>query len=107
MKFRLILTGVYLLLTLYVWWDFTRINRDGLANAGLFFVTAPVTIFGLIIDAIRGSNRFTLLPTGYGYLMNHALYYLPAVAVTALLFWWIGSAIDRRRRYAASRSTSP
>lgn len=97
MKFRLILPGIYLLLALYVWWDFTQINRDGLANFGLFVVTAPVTVLGLIIDAIVGSKSFSLLPTGHGYLRDHALYYVPAVALTGLLFWWIGSAIDRMR----------
>ena len=96
MNFRLILPGIYLLFAIYVWWDFTRINHDGLANVGLMLATAPVTIVGLIIDAIIGSKSFSLLPTSHGYLTDHALYYVPAVAVTALLFWWVGRAIDRR-----------
>lgn len=96
MKFRLILPGIYLLFAIYVWWDFTRINHDGLANVGLMLATALVTILGLIIDAIIGRKSFILRPTGHGYLTDHALYYVPAGAVTALLFWWIGRAIDRR-----------
>jgi hypothetical protein len=97
LKFRLILPGIYLLFAAYIWWDFTRIAHDGLANMGLMLATAPVAIVGLIIDAIVGSKSFSLLPTGNGYLTDHALYYVPAAGVTGLLFWWIGRAIDRRR----------
>ena len=97
MKFRLILPVIYLLFAAYVWWDFTRIARDGLANMGLMFATAPVTILGLIVDAIIGSKTFSLMPDDHGYLANHAIYYVPAAAMTALLLWWLGSAIDRRR----------
>ena len=97
MKFRFTLPAVYLLLAIYVWWDFTRINRDGLANVGLFVITAPVTAIGLIIDGIVGSKSFSLLPTSHGYLTNHALYYVPASAATVALFWLIGRTIDRRR----------
>ena len=93
---RFILTGLYLALALYVWVDFTGIARDGLANVGLFLVTAPVTAVGLLIDWIIGSKNFALLPDGFGYLGNHALYYVPAVAVTAALVWLIGRKIDRR-----------
>ncbi len=93
---RFILPGLYLALALYVWIDFTRIARDGLANVGLFLVTAPVTAVGLLIDWIIGSKRFALLPDGFGYLGNHALYYVPAVAVTAALLWLLGRKIDRR-----------
>ena len=93
---RFILTGLYLALALYVWVDFTRIARDGLANVGLFLVTAPVTAVGLLIDWIIGSKSFALLPDRFGYLGNHALYYVPAVAVTAALVWLLGRKIDRR-----------
>ena len=93
-----ILPGLYLALALYVWVDFATAARDGLANVGLFAVTLPVTIVGLLVDAIAGSKAFLLLPDGFGYLGNHALYYVPAVALTTALLWWLGRAIDRRRR---------
>ncbi len=93
---RFILPGLYLLAALYVWVDFTGINRDGLANVGLMLVTLPVTLVGLLLGWIAGSSSFILLPDGHGYLADHALYYVPAVVVTALLFWWLGRAIDRR-----------
>ena len=94
---RFILPSLYLLFAAYIWWDFTRLPPDGLANSGLFLVTAPVAVLGLIIDMVAGSKRFFLLPDGYGYLMNHALYYARAVVVTALLVYWLGRTIDRRR----------
>ena len=93
---RFILPGLYLALAAYVWWDFTRTAHDGLANLGLFAVTLPVTAVGFLIDAATGTTGFSLMPSGHGYLTDHALYYVPAVAVTAALFWWIGRAIDRR-----------
>jgi hypothetical protein len=93
---RFILPGLYLAFALYAWIDFARANRDGLANIGLFLVTAPVTAVGVLIDSITGSRRFSLLPDGFGYLGNHAIYYVPAVALTAVLFFLLGRTIDRR-----------
>lgn len=92
----MILPGLYLLLALYVWFDFATAARDGLANVGLFLVTPPVAALGLLIDWLTGSTKFSLLPDGHGYLVDHALYYVPAVAATAALFWLIGRKIDRR-----------
>lgn len=93
---RFILPGLYLALALYMWIDFATAARDGLANLGLFLVTFPVALIGLLIDWLAGSKTFLLLPDGFGYLGNHALYYIPAVAVTAALMWLLGRAIDRR-----------
>ena len=93
---RFILPGLYLVLALYVWIDFATAARDGLANVGLFLVTFPVALVGLLVDSLIERSRFSLLPDGFGYLGNHALYYVPAVAVTAALLWWLGRAIDRR-----------
>lgn len=94
---RFILPGLYLLLALYLWIDFAMAARDGLANVGLFLVTFPVALAGLLIDSLIDSKSFSLLPDSFGYLGNHAFYYVPAVAITAALWWWIGRAIDRRR----------
>ena len=93
---RYILPGLYLLLAAYVWFDFTRINPDGLANVGLMLVTLPVTLLGLTLGAIVGADKFVLLPGGYGYIGDHALYFVPAAALTAALIWLAGRAIDRR-----------
>ena len=93
---RFILPGLYLALALCGWIDFVRINHDGLANLGLMALTLPVTLIGLLLGALLGQSSFVLLPDSFGYLANHAFYYVPAVAVTALLWWWIGRAFDRR-----------
>ena len=92
---RYILPGLYTAFAVYAWIDFTRTNHDGLANVGLFLVTLPVTLVDLALSAALGKTGI-IMPDGYGYLGNHALYYVPAVMVTAALFWWIGRAIDRR-----------
>jgi hypothetical protein len=94
---RFILPGIYLAFALYVWMDFTGIARDGLANVGLMVATLPVTLVGLLLGSLMGGSSFVLLPDGFGYLGNHAIYYVPAVAITASLWWWIGRAFDRRR----------
>jgi hypothetical protein len=88
------LPGLYVAFAIYGWIDFTRTNHDGLANLGLFVITAPVTIVMLIVDAIAGRAEFTM-PHGHGYLGDHALYYFPSVSLTALLMWWMGRQIDR------------
>jgi len=84
----------YLVFAIYAWIDFTRTNHDGLANIGLFLVTFPVTMVDLIIGSIMGRTSI-LMPHGHGYLGDHALYYGPAVLVTAALWWLAGGAIDR------------
>jgi hypothetical protein len=86
---------IYLAFAGDAWFDFTRINHDGLANVGLMMVTAPVALVGLLLSEGGGSE---LLPGGYGYLTDHAKYYVPAVAITALLLWSLARLIERRAR---------
>jgi len=88
------LPGLYLAFAVYAWFDFANTNRDGLANVGLFLVTAPVTLMFELLGSALGRS---LYPDGHGYLADHALYYVPAVAVTALMPWWFGRAVDRYR----------
>lgn len=88
------LPALYLAFALYGWIDFINTNHDGLANVGLFLITLPVTIVLLIFGSLMGQTSMPM-PDGHGYIGNHALYYVPAVAATALLFWWLGRAIDR------------
>jgi hypothetical protein len=85
----------YLAFAIYAWIDFTRTNHDGLANVGLFLGTFPVTIVDLIVGGIIGRSSI-IMPHGHGYLGDHALYYAPAVIVTAALCWLIGRLIDRK-----------
>ena len=89
------LPGLYSAFAIYGWFDFARTNHDGLASIGLFLITAPVTLANLVVGSMLGRTS-GLTPHGYGYLGDHALYYVPAVAVTASMCWLIGRAIDRR-----------
>jgi hypothetical protein len=88
------LPTLYVAFAVYAWVDFVHINHDGLANVGLFLVTLPVTLIDLLLGILLG-RREVLMPHGHGYIGDHALYYFPAVAVTASLFWLLGRAIDR------------
>jgi hypothetical protein len=88
------LPGLYLAFAVYGWVDFARTNPDGLANLGLFLITAPVTVVMLIIGGLLGRQSFPM-PSGHGYLGDHAFYYVPAVLVTAVILWFVGRAIDR------------
>ena len=85
---------LYLAFATYGWIDFIKTNHDGLANVGLFLITLPVTVVSLILGSLMGQSAMPM-PQGHGYLWDHALYYFPAVAVTAVLWWLIGRAIDR------------
>ena len=87
LPFALWLPGLYLLFAIYAWIDFAHTNHDGLANVGLFLLTAPVTIV-LLVTGMP-------MPHGYGYLGDHALYFGPAALVTASLLWIAGRFLDR------------
>lgn len=91
---QLALPVLYVAFAIYAWFDFVNTNHDGLANVGLFLVTLPVTIIVMIAGSSRGQASMPM-PTGHGYLGDHALYYFPAVVVTAALWWMIGRIIDR------------
>ena len=92
--FQIALPALYVTFAIYGWIDFVNTNHDGLANVGLFLITFPVTIVLLVVGGMMGRSEI-LMPDGFGYLGDHALYYFPAVAVTAFLWWLIGRAIDR------------
>jgi hypothetical protein len=100
MKARFIVPAVYLAFATYAWIDFVRTNPDGLANVGLMLVTLPVTAFGLLLGVATGRSSFMLIPSGFGYVGDHALYYWPSVLVTASLLYCvcaaIGNAVPRR-----------
>jgi hypothetical protein len=96
MKF--IVPVAYLLLAAYVWVDFVQTNPDGLANIGLMIVTLPIAALGLLLGWALGQESFVLLPSGFGYLGDHALYYWPSVLLIALGLYWIGVVFGRRRR---------
>ena len=98
MKIRLILPALYLSVAAYVWVDFVGTPPDGLANIGLFLVTLPVTVVGLLMTELwGGGGSFMLLPNGFGYFGSHALYYWPSVGLIALLLYLIAGFFVRSK----------
>jgi hypothetical protein len=91
---QIVLPALYVAFAVYAWFDFVNTNHDGLANVGLFLVTLPVTTAVFFAGSLMGKESMPM-PSGHGYLGDHALYYFPAVAVTAILSWLIGRLIDR------------
>jgi hypothetical protein len=87
------LPTAYAAFSIYAWIDFANTNHDGLANLGLFLITLPVTVLVEVGGALAGRS---LYPDGHGYLADHALYFVPAVAVLTVLLWLLGRAIDKR-----------
>ncbi len=76
---------------------FTRLPPDGLANLGLMIVTFPVTILGLVLTWALGATGFVLLPNGFGYYGDHAVYYWPSVGMIAALLYWVVVVLGQRR----------
>jgi len=79
-----------------VWFSFARTNPDGLANLGLVLCVAPVTLLGLAMGRLLGRTEFLLIPNGFGYLGNHAVFFFPSLLATAALAGWAIKAIARR-----------
>jgi len=93
-RFQIAIPALYIAFAIYGWVEFINTNHDGLANIGLFLITAPVTIIGLIVGGLLGHSSMPM-PHGFGYVGDHALYYFPAVAITAAVWWFIGRGLDR------------
>lgn len=97
MKWRIILPSVYIAMAAFVWIDFATTNPDGLANAGLMLAVLPVTVLGLLLGWLLGASEFVLLPSRFGYIADHALFYIPSVLLVAAALWVAGRRLDHRR----------
>ncbi len=95
-RVRLTVVGIYFAIAVMTWISFVRTAHDGLANIGLVAVALPYTLIGLLITWLLGAGDFVLIPHGAGYLVGHALFFVPGVALTALLIWWITGLMRRR-----------
>lgn len=91
----LALSAAYLLGGLAVWISFVRTNHDGLANLGLVLYVFPVTVIGEGLSLMTGHTEFPLIPTRFGYLINHALFYFPSLLLIAGLIVWAAAALRR------------
>ena len=96
MRLKIVLPAAYLGLALYVWIDVTRLPPDGLANLGLMIVTFAVTILGLVLTWVVGARDFVLLPNGFGYYGDHAIYYWPSVSIIAAFLYWAAVVLGQR-----------
>ena len=95
-RWRVILPGAYVLLALAFWLDFARTAHDGLANVGLMLAVLPVTVLGLLLGWALGAQQFVLMPERFGYLGNHAAFYVPSVIAITLALFLLGGRLDRR-----------
>ena len=91
---KLLVPGLYLAMAVYAWLDFLWRPADGLANVGLMIVTFPVAALGLLLTELRGGGWFVLMPDGFGYYADHALYYWPSVGVITLLLYWLAQTLS-------------
>lgn len=96
MKFALVLPGAYLAIALITWVDFSRAPPDGLANLGLAIVGLPATLLDLALRWLTGSRSPILIPDKLGYYQAHAVFFAIGVAITVVLLFLIGRAIDAR-----------
>ena len=94
MMLKFVVPALYLALAVWAWVDFLWRPPDGLAKVGLMVVTIPVTVLGLLLTELRGGGRFVLLPEGFGYYADHALYYWPSVRLITLLLYAIARAFS-------------
>lgn len=93
-RFRIGFVATYLALAAITWVQFTFTAHDGLANIPLLIVAAPYTLLGLGFMKLTGGD-FPLIPTGLSYLGAHAAFFIPGVALTSVLLWWLGGLFDR------------
>ena len=87
---------IYLIIALVTWLNFIRLPPDGLASLGLWLVVFPVLILDLIFRPSDKAGSSIFLPDGYGYYLNHAIFYSVSVALIAVGLFAIGCLIDRR-----------
>ena len=104
LRLKKVLPLVYCAIALVAWLDFSRLPPDGLANVGLMLVVLPVTLLDLALRPSDAPGSSVLIPDGYGYYADHAMFFGPSVIVIALGLWWLGSYFDGRR--AAGRGVS-
>lgn len=97
-SFALVLPAVYLLVALGAWIDFARLPPDGLANLGLMLVVLPVALLDLALRPADSPGSSVLIPDGWGYYADHAIFFAISVAVLASVLFLLGRFIDAWRR---------
>ena len=93
---KLWLPLIYLLIALATWINFVRLPPDGLASLGLWLVVFPVMLLDLALRPSHQPGTSIFLPDGFGYYVDHAIFFWISVAIIALVLFALGYLIDRR-----------
>jgi hypothetical protein len=72
-----------------MWVDFARTNTDGLANVGLILAVLPISLLGFVLTIFADKPDFPFIPDCCGYFIDHALFYVPSVAIIACSILWL------------------
>ncbi len=97
MKLKKVLPIGYCAIALLAWLDFARLPPDGLANVALMLVVLPLTVIDLLLRPSAAQGASVLMPSSFGYYLDHAIFYGVSVLVIAVSLCWFGSWLDRRR----------
>src|SRR5206468_3671702 len=97
LRLKLLLPGFYLIAAQLAWLDFWRLPPDGLANVGLMLVVFPTALADLALRPDTAPEVSVLMPHGHGYVVDHALFFVPSVLLITSLLASLGWWIDRRR----------
>ena len=88
-RFRLWPAALYLAFAALIWVDFARANPDGFANVGLILAVLPISLLGIALTIFADKPDFPFIPDCCGYLTDHALFYVPSVAIIAGSILWL------------------
>ncbi len=102
-----LLTGLYLAGGIAVWISFISTNPDGLANVGLVFYVAPMSLLGVIVGWLTGSKEFPLIPRGLGYQLSHAVFFFPSLIIIAAALYGVMKRRQRLRKGSAEPPLLP
>lgn len=82
-KLKFIIPGIYLLIGIVVWIDFSRLPPDGLANVGIALYTLPAFLLARLLT----ERDFPFFEGNY--YTAHAIYFSISVLLLAVVFYFI------------------
>ena len=92
LRWEILLPSIYIAGALVVWFDFTGLPPDGLANVGIALYTLP----NFFIIRFLSRTEFPFFDGGY--YQAHALYFSINVVVNAILHYYIVRGVRRFRQ---------
>lgn len=91
---QLWLPAPYCLIALFAWMDFVKRPPDGLANLGLVLIVFPYTMLDDALGSWLNVRESVLMPSGHGYIRDHAIFFGGGVLFVTLLLFLAGTIID-------------